>query len=133
VGRASEGVDTPPLEGGVATVEVTQTTDYGRAVWVRLVGRKQAAGGGSETLVLRAEDLRLALIRSASSAAKLYSMNCKIRDAGGSIVFHDGRGWGHGVGLCQWGAQGKAEAGWTAGQILEFYYPGAKRIRVYEP
>jgi stage II sporulation protein D len=119
--------------GGVATVEVTQTTDYGRAVWVRLVGRRKAPGGGSETLVLRAEDLRLALIRSASSASKLYSMNCKMRDAGGSIVFHDGRGWGHGVGLCQWGAQGKAEAGWTARQILEFYYPGAKLIRVYEP
>jgi stage II sporulation protein D len=36
-----------------------------------------------------------------------------------------GRGYGHGVGLCQWGARGMAEQGYTARQILEFYYPGA--------
>jgi stage II sporulation protein D len=35
-----------------------------------------------------------------------------------------GRGYGHGVGLCQWGAKGMAEQGHTARQILEFYYPG---------
>jgi stage II sporulation protein D len=35
-----------------------------------------------------------------------------------------GRGYGHGVGLCQWGAKGMAEQGRTARQILEFYYPG---------
>jgi stage II sporulation protein D len=35
-----------------------------------------------------------------------------------------GRGYGHGVGMCQWGAKGMAEQGHTAKQILEFYYPG---------
>jgi stage II sporulation protein D len=35
-----------------------------------------------------------------------------------------GRGYGHGVGMCQWGAKGMAEQGRTARQILEFYYPG---------
>jgi stage II sporulation protein D len=35
-----------------------------------------------------------------------------------------GRGYGHGVGLCQWGAKGMAEQGHSARQILEFYYPG---------
>ena len=36
-----------------------------------------------------------------------------------------GRGYGHGVGMCQWGAKGMAEQGHTARQILDFYYPGA--------
>ncbi|GAA4288620.1 cell wall-binding repeat-containing protein [Georgenia daeguensis] len=36
----------------------------------------------------------------------------------------DGRGWGHGIGLSQWGAQGAALQGRTADQILGFYYPG---------
>lgn len=36
----------------------------------------------------------------------------------------DGRGWGHGIGMSQWGAQGAALKGLTAGQILGFYYPG---------
>ncbi|HEU4370631.1 MAG TPA: SpoIID/LytB domain-containing protein [Methylomirabilota bacterium] len=35
-----------------------------------------------------------------------------------------GRGYGHGVGMCQWGAKGMAEQGHSARQILEFYYPG---------
>lgn len=42
---------------------------------------------------------------------------------GGNFVFR-GRGWGHGVGLSQWGAQAAAKAGWTAERILEYYYPG---------
>jgi SpoIID/LytB domain protein len=39
----------------------------------------------------------------------------------------DGRGWGHGIGMSQWGAQGAALQGLTAEQILDFYYPGTYR------
>ena len=42
---------------------------------------------------------------------------------GEQIVFK-GCGWGHGVGLCQEGAQGRALAGQSASQILQHYYPG---------
>ena len=37
----------------------------------------------------------------------------------------NGRGHGHGVGLCQWGARGQAVEGRTCEQILSYYYPGA--------
>ena len=40
------------------------------------------------------------------------------------MVF-EGGGSGHGVGLCQWGAEGMARAGAAAGDILKTYYPGA--------
>ena len=43
--------------------------------------------------------------------------------AGGSVTLY-GRGWGHGVGLSQWGAKAMADRGWSAEKILEFYYPG---------
>jgi len=42
----------------------------------------------------------------------------------GEVARFSGRGYGHGVGMCQWGAKGMAERGHTARQILEFYYPG---------
>jgi stage II sporulation protein D len=42
----------------------------------------------------------------------------------GEIARFAGRGYGHGVGMCQWGAKGMAERGYVARQILEFYYPG---------
>jgi stage II sporulation protein D len=35
-----------------------------------------------------------------------------------------GHGAGHGVGMCQWGARGRAEAGMSAQQILSAYFPG---------
>jgi stage II sporulation protein D len=37
-----------------------------------------------------------------------------------------GAGHGHGIGMCQWGARGRALAGQTALEILETYYPGAE-------
>ena len=43
----------------------------------------------------------------------------------------EGRGAGHGVGLCQWGARGMAESGRTAEDILHRYYPGAVLRRMY--
>ena len=42
----------------------------------------------------------------------------------GSLFVIDGRGWGHGVGLSQWGAEGCARHGWSADRILAHYYPG---------
>ena len=40
-----------------------------------------------------------------------------------------GRGWGHGVGLSQWGAKAMADHGWSAEKILSFYYPGTSLQR----
>jgi SpoIID/LytB domain protein len=42
-----------------------------------------------------------------------------------------GGGWGHGVGMCQIGAIGRAEAGQNYRQILEHYYSGATVARIY--
>ncbi len=42
---------------------------------------------------------------------------------GGSAYYFQGKGWGHGVGLCQYGAKKLAELGYNYKQILAFYYP----------
>jgi len=41
-------------------------------------------------------------------------------------VFLKGYGWGHGAGLCQWGAEGMARRGFSVQEILSFYYPGGE-------
>jgi len=41
-------------------------------------------------------------------------------------VSFTGTGWGHGAGLCEWGARGQALQGRTYLDILEFYYPGTR-------
>ncbi len=112
--------------GSLRTIAVKEQTDYGRPVWLSIVGP------GGERVPLRAERLRLALLGARLPAArKLYSMNCTIRDAGDRIAFRNGKGFGHGVGLSQWSAEGKARRGLSAEEILLFYYPGARIFRAY--
>ncbi len=52
-----------------------------------------------------------------------------IKKQGSSFVVH-GKGWGHGVGMSQWGAKVMADSGKSAEQILKFYYPNAN-VAVY--
>lgn len=51
----------------------------------------------------------------------------------GRALLVTGRGWGHGVGMVQWGAYGKALAGRSAAEILAFYYGGLRPSRHPEP
>lgn len=46
-------------------------------------------------------------------------------EVSGTVVFY-GRGWGHGVGLSQWGAKAMADRGFKCEQILAHYFPGTK-------
>src|SRR2546426_1816739 len=55
----------------------------------------------------------------------LFRSVTKRGDAVSRLVV-DGRGSGHGVGFCQWGAIGRARAGQRYEQILETYFPGTK-------
>ena len=43
----------------------------------------------------------------------------------GNIIIH-GKGRGHLMGVCQWGAKKLADSGWNHRKILQFYYPGTK-------
>ncbi|NIM05435.1 MAG: SpoIID/LytB domain-containing protein [Armatimonadetes bacterium] len=57
----------------------------------------------------------------------LFSLGVQ-RDGSGEptrYVFTGG-GWGHGVGMCQWGAEGRARAGASATDILSAYFPGTE-------
>ncbi len=75
--------------------------------------------------------LRRILIPAAAAAA-IAVLGAGPADAGryvapagsGALFLIRGHGWGHGVGMSQWGAQGYAEHGYTYRQILSAYYPG---------
>jgi SpoIID/LytB domain protein len=42
-----------------------------------------------------------------------------------------GGGWGHGAGMCQWGAVGRARAGQDYKEILGAYFGGAEVAKIY--
>ena len=60
----------------------------------------------------------------------LYSTAFDSKNNGKSITF-SGRGWGHGVGLCQYGAQAMSEKDFQWNAILKYYYPKIELVRVY--
>src|SRR4051812_26729524 len=56
-------------------------------------------------------------------AAVVATLAIPATAAAGTVFLLDGRGWGHGVGMSQWGAEGYARHGWTYRRILAHYYP----------
>lgn len=71
-------------------------------------------------LILRGEELRRAVGYTAIPSALF-----EVESVGREVVLA-GRGAGHGVGLCQWGAKELAELGYPFGSILQYYFPGTQ-------
>jgi stage II sporulation protein D len=110
----------------VLDLEITRTTRSGRVGELRIVFERGdlRVGGPDVRNVLRPESDRLL----GSQAFDLHVT----RDGGRvSRVLATGTGWGHGVGLCQWGAIGRARAGQDDRTILATYFPGTSVERLY--
>jgi len=66
-----------------------------------------------------------AAAKTGATAPAVCSTSCFAAPSGsGPLLVFTGHGWGHGVGMSQYGAYGYAQHGWTAEQILAHYYPG---------
>jgi stage II sporulation protein D len=72
-------------------------------------------------------------IRSALGLREqLFVIDREFDESGRVVEFiFNGRGWGHGVGMCQVGAYGLAKQGWSYEQILKAYYTGIELTRIY--
>ena len=106
--------------GAVRFVALTGTTPSGRAAGVRLETERG-------TYVLRGNDVRF-VFRSAGGEilnSTYFSVEPVVgRDGRLSQLTIRGTGYGHGIGMCQWGAIGRARAGQDYRTILQTYYPG---------
>lgn len=79
--------------------------------------------GASEKRISAAEFISLAGRKLGWNVIKSNDFTVTRADAGFRF---EGRGLGHGVGLCQYGAAARAKKGWKAERILQFYFPGTK-------
>jgi stage II sporulation protein D len=76
---------------------------------------------------LRGNEIRYALRQAGGDILNSTYFSVEIRDRDGEAVSKvalRGGGYGHGVGMCQWGAIGRARAGQDVRAILRTYYPG---------
>ncbi|HSN16430.1 MAG TPA: SpoIID/LytB domain-containing protein [Anaeromyxobacteraceae bacterium] len=103
--------------GIVRSLEIRARGVSGRARYLRVAGSDGTAEVAGELKIRR-------LLRNLPSAMFVFDRE------GDDWVAHGG-GWGHGAGMCQWGAVGRAEAGQDYRQILRAYYSGADVAKVY--
>jgi SpoIID/LytB domain protein len=78
-------------------------------------------------VTLRGDKIRWALKPKRSDGRILESAAFTISQTGSQITFQ-GRGFGHGVGLCQYGAMGRARAGQNYRDILAAYFAGTRVV-----
>ena len=105
-----EIIDLIPVERGKS----------GRIWKLKIVGTKKTFTIGKELE-----------IRRALSESHLYSSAFDVEKDGDKFILH-GKGWGHGVGLCQIGAAVMGEQGHPYDEILLFYYRNAEIKKLYE-
>ena len=103
---------------GIKEISIDSYTSTNR---VRKLGITDTSG----ITTISATDFRKAL-----GWSRLPSTNFKIAIDGDLVIF-EGKGYGHGVGLCQWGALQMAREGKNYKEILSFFYPGTT-IQLYE-
>lgn len=115
----------------VAKVDPVAFNEFGRPQRYRIIEQ------GGRWWELSAEDTRLAMNHSGDSGLdsptrdqRINSGDFTTRRDGDKLIF-SGRGFGHGVGMSQFGAEGMARQGRTAEEILMHYYPGAELQRAY--
>ena len=97
-------LDLVPMERGAS----------GRIITLKIVGEKRTVTVGKELE-----------IRKWLSESHLYSSAFEVEKTADGFTLH-GKGWGHGVGLCQIGAAVMGDQGIPYTEILSFYYPHAE-------
>lgn len=115
--------NTYPAVGQLRDIEIQGRGPGGRVTALALVGDRGRATVSYELPVRK-------LFDNLSSGAFALDV---VHDDGGHVAraTFRGAGWGHGVGLCQMGAIGRAEAGQPYKRILSHYYNGAEALQVY--
>jgi len=109
--------------GEIVDIEVLSSSADGRSVELSFIDGE----GGS--IKLEAENFRLAIDPTGRTIMSTYFVPVVEEDA---IILTAGRGFGHGMGMCQFGANELAERGKDAAEILRYYYPKSRLTRAYE-
>jgi stage II sporulation protein D len=111
-----------------------RTTAVGRVRGVRIATRTPsgrvgtlAVEGSQGDAVLRGNEIRFAFRSSGGELLNSTYFSVEVERGGAAGIQRlvlRGHGYGHGIGMCQWGAIGRARAGQDAPTILRTYYPG---------
>lgn len=94
------------------------------------IGEK-GASGRAKTLIINGKEISGPSFRIAIGANKLKSTLITSIDLKEDTVIFHGRGYGHGVGMSQWGAYALAEEGKSAQEIIKHYFNGIEIVDMW--
>lgn len=95
------------------------------------VGRR-GESGRAETLLISGQEVSAPAFRIAIGSTKMRSCLLESLRVEDGRVKMSGKGYGHGVGMSQWGAYAMAKAGKTAEEIVKHYFQGVSIDRAWE-
>ncbi len=101
-------------------ISIINKFDSGRVSELEII--VEAENGIDKSIIIRGNEIR-SILRTADQKNILWSTMFDISISGDIIKF-TGNGFGHGVGLCQWGAISLSREGMDYGNILQHYYSG---------
>jgi stage II sporulation protein D len=117
-----DAIESALREAGHAVGSMATLTPLGRNRSGRISAVRILHSEGE--LILKGELLRRIIGYQRLSSMRFDVVDVEAGPRGGFDVRLRGGGWGHGVGLCQWGMKTLSERGWTADRIIDYYYPG---------
>lgn len=94
------------------------------------IGQK-GESGRAVTLLVDGTTVNAARLRISLGSAKMRSTLLTELSVEGDIIRMSGLGYGHGVGLSQWGAHALAQRGWPAEEIALHYYTGLRVVKAW--
>lgn len=93
---------------------------------------KRGPSGRATVLTAGKASIKAVDLRKEIGPDRLYSTIWTSVKAEGNYIVFKGSGWGHGVGMEQWGAYTMAKQGKTGRQIVEHYFPKMTWTRLYK-
>ncbi len=102
--------------GAITAIEISATGPSGRATRINFNGVEAPAAS-----------LRLALGSTVMRSTMLDSL-----EISADKLIMSGTGYGHGVGMCQWGARALAEEGWSGDKIVGYFFKGVERVKLWD-
>jgi len=115
----------------VDQLEAALAQDVGKLLSIDVVSRSQSKRA-CQLLMVGSRGAQIINAETVRRLLKLPSTNFNVSVLDSAYQF-SGRGYGHGLGLSQWGAKGLAEQGYNAAQIVTYYYRNVTLERVACP
>lgn len=116
--------------GRVRQIQVAEVNDADRPNIYRVTDET------GKRYPMTAEELRMSVNQPIPDAMpmtpenRVHSGDTEVSIYGSQVTF-TGRGWGHGIGMCQWCAKGFADLGWDWRKMIRTFYPGSEVQKVY--